>query len=51
MAAVNGEPSGVQPPPSDGEEEPHLSPSKPHPGGRTPQHLQTNLGDLMDNTL
>ena len=51
MAAVNGEPSGIQPPPSSGEEEPHLSPSNSHLGGRTPQHLQANLGDLTDNEL
>ena len=49
MAVVGGDPSGTQPPPSDGEEEPHLSPSNPHLGGRTPQHLQANLGDLADN--
>ena len=36
MAVVGGEPSGTQPPPSDGEEEPNLSPSNYHPGGRTP---------------
>ena len=51
MAAVGGGPSGTQPPPSNREEEPHLSPSNPHPGGRTPQHFQANLGDLMDNKL
>ena len=51
MTAETGEPSGTQPPPSDGEEEPHLSPSNHSPGGRTPQHLQVNLGDLMDNKL
>ena len=51
IAAVNGEPSGAQPPPSDEEEEPHSSLSNPHPGGRTPQHLQANLGDLADNEL
>ena len=51
IAVVNGEPSGTQPPPSDGEEEPHLSPSNPHLGGRTPQHLQANLGNLVDNEL
>ena len=51
MAAVGGEPSSTQPLPSNGEEEPHLSPSNPHPGGRTPQHLQANLGDLADNEL
>ena len=51
MAIIIGEPSGIQPPPSNGEEEPQLSPSNPHPGGKTPQHLQGNLGDLMDNEL
>ena len=51
MATVNGEPSGTQPPPSDREEEPHSSPSSPHPGGKIPQHLQANLGDLADNKL
>ena len=30
IAVVGGEPSGTQPPPSDGEEEPHLSPSNPN---------------------
>ena len=49
--AVVGEPSGTQPPPSDGEEEHHLSPSNTHPGGRTPHHLQANFGDLVDNEL
>ena len=51
IAVVTGEPSGTQPLPSDDEEEPHLSPSSIHPGGRTPQHLQANLGDLTDNEL
>ena len=51
MAVVNGEPSGTQPLPSDGEEEPHLFPSNPHLSGRTPQHFQANLGDLTDNEL
>ena len=51
MAAVNGEPSGTQPPPSNGEEECHLSPSDPHPGGRTLQPLQANLGDIADEEL
>ena len=50
MAVVNGEPFGAQPPPSDGEEEPHSSPSNPHLSGRTPQ-LQVNLGDLADDEL
>ena len=49
MAVVNGEPSSTQPLPSDREEEPHLSPINPHPGGRTLQHLEASLGDLMDN--
>ena len=51
MAVVNGEPSGTQPLPSDGKEEPCLSPSNPHPGGRTLQQLQANLKDLADNEL
>ena len=51
MAAVNGEPSGTQPPPSDGQGESHSSHSNPHPGGRTPQQLQANLGDLTDDEL
>ena len=51
MVVVNEEPSGSQPLPSDREEEPHSSPSNSHPGGRTPQHLKANLGDLMDNEL
>ena len=51
MATVTWEPSGTQAPPSDDEEEPHLSPSNPHPGRRTLQQLQANLGDLMDNEL
>ena len=37
MAAVTGKP--------------HLFPSNPHAGGRTLQHLQANLGDLVDNML
>ena len=49
MVAVTGEPSGAQSLPSDGDEEPHLSPSNPQPGGRTPQLLQANLVDLVDN--
>ena len=51
MAMVNGEPSVIQLPPSDQEEEPPLSPNNPHLGGRTPQHLQANLGDLMEKEL
>ena len=51
MAAVTGKPSSAQPPPSDGEEKPHLSPGNPHLDGRTLQHLQANLGDLVDNEL
>ena len=49
MEAVNGETSSTQPPPSDREEEPCLSPRNPHPGGWTPQQLQANLGDLVDS--
>ena len=37
MAVVNGDPSGAQPPPSEGEEEPHYSHSNPHSSGRTQQ--------------
>ena len=51
MTAVTGEPSSIQPSPSDGEDEPHTSPSNPHTGGRTLQHLQANLEDLADNEL
>ena len=51
MVVVNGEPSGGQPPTPDREEEPQLSPSEPHLGGRTPCQLQMNLGDLADNKL
>ena len=51
MVVVGGEPSGTHPPSSDREEEPHLSLSNPHPGGRTQQHLQADLGDLVDNEL
>ena len=51
MAVVGGEPSSAQPLPSDGEKEPHLSPSVPHPSGRIQQHLQAYLRGLMDNEL
>ena len=51
MAEVGGEPSGMQPLPSNREEKSHLSPGNPHPGGRTSQHLQANLGDLAGNEL
>ena len=51
MAGVNGEPSGIQPLPPNREEEPPFPLSNPHLGGRTPQHLQANLGDLTDNEL
>ena len=51
MAMLTREPSGTQPLPSDGEEQPHLSPSNPHLGGRTPQNLQVNLWDLTDDEL
>ena len=51
MAVVNGDPSGTQCPPSNGEEEPHSSPSDPHPGGRTLQQLQANHRDLADDEL
>ena len=51
MAAVNGDPSGTQPPPLEGEEEPHYSPSNPHLGGRTHNNCKQTLGDLTDNEL
>ena len=51
MAAITGEPSSAQPLLSDGEEEPHFPHGSPHPGGRTLQHLQANLGGLTDNEL
>ena len=51
MTAVTGEPSGAQLPHSNGEEELHLSPSNPHLGGGTPQHVQANLGNLTDKKL
>ena len=51
MAVMGGEPSGAQPPPSGKDEEPHLSPNNPHPGGKIPQHFQANLRDLTDNEL
>ena len=43
MVMVSGEPSGTQPLPSNGEEEPQSHSGNPHPGGRTPQHFQANL--------
>ena len=49
IASINGEPSSTQPPPSNGEDEPNSSTSNPHVGGRTPQQLQANLGDLADD--
>ena len=51
MAAVTGEPSSIQPSPSGGEEEPHTPPSNSHLGGRTLQHFQAHLWDLMDSKL
>ena len=51
MTVLNVEPSGAQPLPSNRGEEPHSSPGNPNPGGRTPQQLQANLGDLADDEL
>ena len=51
MAMVGGEPSRTQPPPSEGEGEPHLATGNPHPGGRTPHCLQADLGNLADHEL
>ena len=51
MAVVNGEPSGIQPPPSNGEEEPHLFPSTPIWVGESHNTPKANLGDLMGNEL
>ena len=45
MVVMDGEPSGTQPLAPDSEEEPQLSPSDPHLGGRTQHQLQVNLGD------
>ena len=47
IAARDGELSGAQPPTSDREEEPQLSPSDPHLGGRIPHQLLVNLWDLQ----
>ena len=44
MAAVTGEPSGIQPPPSSGEEEPHLSPSNPTQVGEPHNTSRQMLG-------
>ena len=44
MVVVNGELLGSQTPTPDREKEPQLSPSDPHPGGRTWHQLQANLG-------
>ena len=51
MSVVGEEPSRPQPPPSQGEEEAHWPAGNPQPSGRTLQHLQVDLGDLVDNEL
>ena len=51
MAVMEGEPSGTQDPTQDREGNPQVSPSDPHPDGRTPHQLQVNLGDLGDAKL
>ena len=51
VIVVNREPSGTQPLPLEGEEEVHSPTGNPQPSGGTPQHLQTNLGDLVDEEL
>ena len=45
MALMNREPSGTQLPTTNRKEEPQLSPSDPHLGGRTLHQLQVNLGN------
>ena len=51
MATVCGEPSRIQPPPSDGEEELYLPTGNHHLPGRMLQHLKADLGDLADGDL
>ena len=51
MAVVGGEPSRTQPLPSKGEVELHLPTGNAHLGGGTLQHLQADLGDLVDDEL
>ena len=51
MVVMNGEPTGTQPPTLDREEECQLSPSDPHPAGRTQCQLQADLWDLGDTEL
>ena len=46
MAAVGREPSGTQPPPSNGEEEPHLSPINPTLVGKPCNTSKQTLGIL-----
>ena len=47
MAARDGELSDTQPPPPNREEEPQLSPSDPHLGGRTHINYRGALGTLQ----
>ena len=51
MVVMDEEPSGTQHPTQDREGDPQLSTNDPHLGGRTPDQLQANLGDLADNKL
>ena len=51
MTAVGGEPFGTQPPPLEGEREPHLPTVNPQLVGATLHHLQADLGDLADHEL
>ena len=51
MTAVGGKPSRTQPPPLEGEGEPHVPTGDPHPGGETPHYLQADIGNLADHEL
>ena len=51
LAIANGEPLGTLCQTLDREGDPQLSPSNCNPGGRTPCHLQVNLGNLGDDEL
>ena len=51
MSTVGGKPSRTQPPPLEGEEEPHLPTGNPHLGGETLHHLQVDFHDLADHEL
>ena len=51
IAIVVGDPSKLQSPPSEGEDESHLPTGNPHLGGGTPHHLQAELGNLTDQEL